>query len=483
MAVGSTEQAVAAIEAAAYIYDKTALTESILIFRDNWNDLIEQGLKDTFENPEVRARIKPLITTELNLLKRVIEARAMVYKRPAERLAVNEITEEEESGDERYQEIVEESDLNLVMKAANQYTELINHVLIRPVIRKDKMTYDIILPNNFDIYTDVNDWNEILAIRYQSGVSPYGTTQPVCTLWVKAPMVFTHQNETRVIEPGVYTYKDVMKMAQWEYKEFPYVADGENILPFVLTYKDYPIDQLLNYSNGSSIPETTIAIAIALAQLGELMKYQSFIQLAVQAPGAVEIPKNMPTGPGTIWKMGEGAVVNSIDVQARIKDFWDVIKERASLFLAQQGIPPSSFTLTGQPQSGYAMKIDHSQLNEIRENALPYWRSFEKKLFELTRMVNNTDMKDKPISENAEFKIDFAETSFEPSPDEKQREWTFLISQNAATATDLIKTNNPDLDDDEAMVKYAKNKAINTARTITPIVQPGTIQQGNTVER
>jgi hypothetical protein len=52
------------------------------------------------------------------------------------------------------------------------------------------------------------------------------------------------------------------------------------------------------------------------------------------------------------------------------------------------------------------------------------------------------------------------------SPEEKEQAFAFLKRNNAKTDIDLIKADNPDLNDDEALALYTKNKAFNTANAI-----------------
>jgi hypothetical protein len=127
--------------------------------------------------------------------------------------------------------------------------------------------------------------------------------------------------------------------------------------------------------------------------------------------------------------------------------------------------------MTGTPQSGYAMKLDRSALEEQRKLELPNWRDFEHQLFRLTRIVNNTDAPQLGmISDKAEFKIDFAEPQYANSPQEKIIEWQGRISSNVSTPIDWIMSENPDLDRPQAELVYMANKAVNNpSLTLAPL--------------
>jgi hypothetical protein len=294
-------------------------------------------------------------------------------------------------------------------------------------------------------------------------------------LWVKQKARIPDGNTTFILEPGVYQYKVGTPLTNATYTPFPYQVDGKNILPFVLTYKEWPVDSLLNFTRDSAMVETAVNMCIYLTMLNELMKYQSFKQIAIT--GDFTLPNKLQTGPGSIWQIkstgqANQANIDVLDMQTAIKEMWDVIKERMTIACAQYGIPPSSLTITGSPASGYAMKIDRSGLEEVRENDIEIYRGIEEELFNITKMVNNKDHNEK-ISEDAEFHVDFAETSFPDSPQEEATKWQSRISNNVASPIDWIKADNPDLTDDEAMAKYATNKGINGAKIgLQPMVQP-----------
>ena len=507
--VNTTNDVITRIWDMASYSDKLSLSQAIQIFRDNWRQIIRAEINNLFDSQEARDRLCPLVTTELNVAKTVIEKTALVYKKPAKRWAEvvevkNADGEMEGVDNERYDELVEESQLDHVMQAANEYTRLVNHVLLRPVVRSGKMCVDIILPDNFDIYTAPDDFMEIVAIRYYVGSlqgainAKIGPAQTQDTresvMWVKSPMLFTQGDETAIVNPGIYHIRSKEKINDWlkTFEENPYFTTDEKenveyILPFVLTHKDFPIDRLLNFSNGSSMTESAVMFAVLMTQANELMKYQAYKLLVLSAPGDINVPDGMKVGPGIALKMPHGGSINSVDFQAAIKEFVQSIHDRVATFMAQQGIPPSAFTLTGQPQSGYSLKIDRSTLVEIRDKEIPNYRHIENCLFDMMRVVNNhsyAEIKEKLIPDSAEFHIDYAEMGFDPSPDEQMRKDTFGLANNLITPVDIIMRDNPDLSEDDALTQWMKNKATVAQRTATPLRQPGQVgSDGKPIEQ
>jgi len=161
---------------------KISVQELIDIYKDNWNNIIRAELSDQFTDKEFN-KLKWLMTREINLIKRIVNEIAMIYKNPAKRIAFTEKElKKNEKGekleiaiiqrieDENYEKMLMGTDLNVTMKTVNRYTELTNHVLLRPVWRDNILDYDILLFNNAEILTDPEDWKRIIAIKFFVGL-------------------------------------------------------------------------------------------------------------------------------------------------------------------------------------------------------------------------------------------------------------------------------------------------------------------------
>lgn len=481
-----TEDYIKLIAQQAQINDRLAIRDGINIFNDNWEDMIRNELARGF-GKKARARLDPLITTEINVLKKVAEETALVYKNPPTRTV--KVDEGAEESDERYAEIEAESHINQVMKTCNRYNQFVNHMLIKCVYRNGKIEYDLITPDAYDIYTNCEDWKEIVAVKYFVGnnfssVSSTGNTAhsyQKCYLWVKYPSVI----DGATYEPGVYSWNKNEAVGAAMYEENPYKdADGEPLLPFVLTGEEWPVEMLLNFTRNSDLVVASIQTAIMFTLMSEMFKFGSFKQMKLTGPTGTEFPGEVSGGYATLWKIlsdGGAADIATIDSEAAIDKFMEYAVKRVQLILAQRGIPPSAFTITGTPESGYRAQMDRKMLLDRRQDMVGFYRQFENELFEITRVVNNVHHPEK-ISEDAKFKIDYDDMSVEMTKAEENGDWTFLISQNAATPVDIIRKNNPDLNEAEAIAVYEKNKALNAASRVAPsvltvpkITKPGSV--------
>lgn len=513
---------------------KYAVQNLIDIFKDDWYYIIREELKDQVSK-ETLDKYKWLVTQELNVLKRTVKDLSTVYKKPAQRKAIippEEIEKKVEEGEkpETKKEIVDENydlsqkDTNkhFVLQNINQYTNLINHTLLKVNWRKDKLDYEQLNFNNAEIFTDPDDWMEIIAIKYYYGYVFPGHSQsayncggyknepflkladteglamgPVQTysyaqLWVKEdidtrelPGIIENEDIDKIEGGYVYTIKPVGEQETiLERKEIPYEDDeGNTVLPFVLYNKHYPVDFLLDFTTGNDLRDLNINIAILMIYINTLAKYQSFKQIVFTTDDPDKIPDNMKVGPADILinptKDGEGDV-RVLDLQTEILKFFELVKNRIQMVLAGYGISPENFTMSASPQSGFALKISNIGKLEAREMQLPGYLVSEKELFEVERIVWNyhTNESSKKISNESELVVDFAEIEFPKSPKEKMEDANFLLTHNLITEIDLMMKHNPDLTKEEAEEQYAKNKAFNDANRmdpvqLNPVRQPG----------
>jgi hypothetical protein len=512
---------------------KYAVQNLIDIFKDNWYYIIKEELRQQVSEESLKKH-KFLITQELNVLKRVIKELSLVYKEAPERKAVvppeeeAEIEEEVETTetgvdnekvDENYELSQKDTSKNFVLQNINQYTNLINHTLIKINYRDDKLDYEQLNFNNAEIFTAPDDWMRIIAIKYYYGYVFPGRVDYMCTtqmdpqlkladgeglalkpvqtysyakLWVAEDIPgemiqeVIENEDIKTIQGGyVYTIKPVGEVEIFidsEQTEIPYKdAEGRTVLPFVLTSLHYPVDYLLDFTTGNDLRELNINVAILMIWLNNIAKYQTFKQIVFNTDSPDKIPDGMRINPDDILinptREGEGSV-QVLDLQTRILDLFQLIKERIQTVLAGYGISPENFTMSASPQSGFALKISNMGKLEARQTQLPSYSVFEKKIFDVERVVWNYHRPKEKIADNAELIVDFAELEFPKSPKEKAEEFNFLFNHNIATEIDLMMKYNPEMTREQAEEEYAKNKAFNEANQpapvqLNPVRQPG----------
>jgi hypothetical protein len=383
--------------------------------------------------------------------------------------------------------------------------------MLKVTWRNNKLDYDILNFNNVEIFYSEDDHFDIVAIKHYfglelpfetkkeafmridpnaEGLAVYGVqTYSKAKIWVKRDI-----ERTGIIEDGtkdmleggkVYTvqcYGGQELVIEEEVEDIPYIdKNGMPVLPFVLFFKNYPVDSLLDFSSGNDLYDLNINVAILLIWLNTLEKYQSFKQVVINTDRPDDIPGNVKMGPADVIvnpTRDGGGSVDVLDMQTNIETKYKVIKDRIYTVLATYGMSPENFSLSASPQSGFAAKINQQGKLEVRQAQLPIYRLKEKELFEIEKVVWNYHNPLLPIDVNTELSIDFAEVEFPQTTDEYIKEMEFKKRNNIITDIDMLMEYNPDLTDDEAKTKYSENKTINQSNQqinigLRPINQPG----------
>jgi len=459
------------------------------IYRDNWEYIIECELQSQF-TPDNYQMVRPLITKESNPLKQVVNATAMVYKEAADRKALID-----DEPDERYQEILEETPINTIMRSVNQYTRAANQVLLKTTWRNSKIDYDILNFDNVVIFTDPKDWKKIIAVKYtiDSQLPDYdnefrdkGITNIKGLKFEKFSRMFLWSIEDNGDSSFVreFEQKDSGEPVLVSKEINPYKnIKNEYILPFTLFTKRYPDTDLLDFTTGTDVFDATVNTAINMVHLNSLIKYQSYKMIVLSSGSDETFRGKIDIDPLSVLKLvdPEGKTsASTLDLHAQIDKVWAIILARITQIMASYGIPPKAFSVSKSGQSGVSIQLDRLDLTELRESDIELYRSAERELFEITRIVNNAHSP-KQIDIKAKFKIDFGETSLPVSNEEQANARAINIALNITNPIDLIKQDNPDLDDDEALAIYEENKRINQSTqsaqvAITPPQQPGAIE-------
>jgi len=494
---------------------KYAVQNLIDIYKDNWDYIIDSELQDQVDQ-ETYDKYYWLITKELNILKRVTNDLSLIYKEPPERKAIiptqneGDTTQSEgepkEVVDKNYDASQKDVSKDLVLQNINKYTNLVNHTLLKVTYRDGKLDYDQINFNNAEIFSSKNDWMRVVAVKHYFGYKFPGEQQHTNKTSLKLAdgeglAVGTVQNYTEskiwviedinsagIIENDeyeslqggyIYTVKTVgdreviLSKEEIVYKD----TDGNAILPFVLYNKSYPVDNILDFTSGNDLRDLNINVAIMMIWINSLVKYQSFKQLVFNT----DMPDNitdMKLGPADAivnpTREGNGNV-QVLDLQAKVMELYDLVKNRIMTTLSGYGVSPDNFSMSASPTSGFALMISNMGKLESRQAQLPTYAMGEKKIFEIERIIWNYHKTDKKINENAELQVDFIEPEFPQTPEEETKEAEFELMHNLTTEIDLLMKKNPDLTEEQAKAKWLSNKAVNdtTDQAEEEFTQPG----------
>jgi len=98
--------------------------------------------------------------------------------------------------------------------------------------------------------------------------------------------------------------------------------------------------------------------------------------------------------------------------------------------------------------------VDTRELSEMRAEDVALWRSYEKRLFQLLRVVWNAHNPTKKLSETATLKVDFADPRPEVDPKSQAEAWEKLLGFGVISPVDIALERNPDLKTREEALAY-----------------------------
>jgi hypothetical protein len=122
-----------------------------------------------------------------------------------------------------------------------------------------------------------------------------------------------------------------------------------------------------------------------------------------------------------------------------------VIEKLIGWAAVSNGLPAQVLTTEPNQQSGVALLVGNSELQEKRRDDLGLWRKYEKALFSIMRVVWNYHNPDRQLSPGAALSIDFADPRPATSEKDQAVTWQILLGLGVISPVDVAMERNPDL--------------------------------------
>ena len=392
-------------------------------YHDAQLERLSEQLSQLFSEPE------NMIKVTLNIVKKIINNLAQVYREPP----VRTLEGGTETDQQLYSEILEQCAFDVKIKQASRYANLLKTILLRPVWRNEKLDLDILTGNLLDVVT--GDTPEILE---KVLITNYGTSEKIedvtYSLWT--PETWTRLDyRGNVIEQEANPYKT---------------------LPFLPVFCYAPPSSAFWLPGGEDLMSLQEAINIQLVSLQWTIFNQSYGVgfLKGGQPGA-----SLRVDPGSLVELPENGEIGFASQEAKIKETVDAIDRLIKWAAISNGLSAGSMSTDPIEQSGISKAWDSKELAEARSDDIKLWRSYEKRLFNLIRVVWNTHS-NKKLSESATLNIDFAEVEAKLSVKEQAQADDLKIAQGVLSPVDVLLSDNPDFqgDREKAMAHLLKIK-------------------------
>jgi len=424
---------------------------------------LEKALSITFDERD----IEEFQLNYLNVTKKIINALAVVYRDPAYRYFKNEY---DQKADKReltnyYNSILPEN-INSKDKQINRYAKLFNTALTQ--VGFDNKTGKIIYNNRgshqYDVIVDEDNIYRPLEVRYKQYMTLKGKPELVTIVWTEGDHYgltslgndfAIGENKDKINPYGILPFAVLREEEQddfWGNGQYDLVNANEQI-NFLMT----------DLINGGVIMQswgTPVAVNLGLHKKTESGEDSfSRLRFGVKHPIVVEGVRSDMQKPELEYK----------NANPLIKEVKDVIDWQFTKVALMKGLDPNRIIGKLTDASGFAKIVDAIEQNELRRDSLEPCREYEKQRFEITRRVNNYFAETKEgrsfnlrkIKEDVELAVDFAEIKPPIDAETQILVDDFYLKRNVISVLDVIRRENPDLDDEQLKKLLAENKELN----------------------
>lgn len=421
----------------------------------------------------------------LNVTEKLINRQAVIYKEPAARYIIGKDGKEDETLTEYYNKIIP-PDVNSKNKKAHRFSKLFNTSLTQVTFNKESGKIDYVIEPSFKlkVIPDENDYLKISELVYlKEFKNERGINEVFEVVWNK------NEHYKRDASGKKYPIKD-SGMGN------PFEENGEGVIPFAILrisegedFWGIGAEDIINMNSIVNFLLTFLLNnGIILGSSGTLLG----INLGLNNRGTI----NDDTGerevrfgirhPITVDNVRDGEAPPSlqyISTQPLITEIQNSIDYRIKQIAVLKGLNPNTILSTIKDTSDYQKMMDSLEQIEVRRDDIEPCRNYEKELFKITRIVNNTAAQDsvlkskfnlQEIPEDVEIKVDFAEIVIEKTNEELWQDREKRLALNLTTPIEILIEENPDLSENEAKKILEDNRLINM--TIGSNKQPSIVE-------
>lgn len=426
------------------------------ILNDRLRYVLDSALRSMFVDVSYR-EIQKYLDPSCNLYRRVHKELSLVYQKEPSRILDNE------KAQQRYNEIIQETHLDLFLSRANFMLNGLNDLIIYPIMMHNAFSVGMLTPDQVTVICNESDPTMVEALIIEdTTLNDDGTKNSVYTFW----------SPTRhfIFRADSNDANSFVKISANEGDVNPYAeinVKTNNFFPFVFCHSTYRDNCFWDVDTNASLYEGTLLIGLQNT-FKNFMIPQQFKQLAVKmlTKGDGAWVNNQISNPLHIFQTNGDMQV--LDWQSAIDKLDVVIGNKVAQIANDYGISAEQIKLQISAQSGFSRLVAKERIYELRDEQLKFWRIYEKELFEAFKYANNlyllTDWttgqtsKVDPIDESTNIKIDFAEPKPISDPKEDLEAQQLKIDMGIISPVDLIMQENPDIETrEEAIAQFKRN--------------------------
>ena len=158
-------------------------------------------------------------------------------------------------------------------------------------------------------------------------------------------------------------------------------------------------------------------------------------------------------GPGAFVGLPAGGDIGYVSPDAPIEEIIKTVDYLAKQAAITNGLPATVMSTEPTEQSGVARIVGNQELEEMRSDDIALFTEYERKLFDVFRVVWNTHNTMRKLSDTAVFQVDFYDPKPVTTAAEQVQNWERLLGMGLLSPVDILLERNPDLTRDEAKAR------------------------------
>ena len=350
-----------------------------------------------------------VVCANVNITKRVIDRVSLVYMKPPNKEYSNE-------------NIVDFFfDKDFKMQRAERMTNLLEHTLLKPTWRNDRIEYDIIM--DFEpIFGD--DPLKPIAFTYPLSIksSVYDMTPELWAYW-DAENTFVYDSGGKIQDNP----------------ENPEHINPYGILPFVECFKEgRPEYSYLDTNPSLDLIQTNLEVNVSETNKNANVMFQSFGYMYVNGQ---QIEKDsLEVGQDKISFLGIDGTMNIVSPPNTVDALTNAVQSSYKM-LAQNYHLNISFVEGTTAQSGVAIKLRNQELTDERVSDIIRWKQAEKDIFEIESVMLGVEAN---INAGTLDKVDYQENVEILSDEEQRARWDWDLSKGLIDTADILMQRDAD---------------------------------------
>lgn len=446
--------------------------------------LVEKILREFGDDALSEMRITPI-----NLLKKIVDKRAGIYKRPPVRMASTPKDQDLVNYYER------EMAFNVMMQKANRYMCLASNTVVYLRPKEGKITGNVIPAYQYSIVPNAQDQTLVdtyifSAFNNADQVTPQDAPYPATGV-----QSFSEQRDSKSQGDLVASNERELDDSSTQYifwSKESHVTTDSNGLPYM--NKEAGEEQFENpiqlvpvvnvardrdnepwATQGEDMVDLAIALQMGWTDVMTIAKHQGFSILTItseQEPKKLSIGVNravwLKTNPG----QGPQPSIGYVQGNSPLDAYKSLLQELLALLLTTNNMEPGSIGGSAQARnftSGFHALISMADSLEAIESDKPIMMKAEKETWDVVAawhnwmfdagVLNEEARSLGKFSEDFEIMVHFADVKPLESEDERINRVKTLLDLGLLTKKDALKKLNPDLSDDQIDVKMLEIEA------------------------